>query len=150
MPFIIHRKPPYRVYIEQGPGGAMAHVAGWVIPRGGAQQLSNALAAYLKSLALIRGHTYVMIGTKLNGLSQATAYGDDLQNATNYPIVRLTNVATGHVFYCRTHGHSTMAVGYTGPVKTNVDIPADMETGPSYLEVVANGIPSERYTIQIQ
>jgi phytoene dehydrogenase-like protein len=30
--------------------GAMAHVAGWVMPRGGAQQLSNALAAYLKSL----------------------------------------------------------------------------------------------------
>jgi phytoene dehydrogenase-like protein len=30
--------------------GMMAHVAGWVIPRGGAQQLSNALAAYLESL----------------------------------------------------------------------------------------------------
>jgi uncharacterized damage-inducible protein DinB/predicted RNase H-like HicB family nuclease len=27
MPFIIHRKPPYRVYIEEGQGGAMAHVA---------------------------------------------------------------------------------------------------------------------------
>jgi uncharacterized damage-inducible protein DinB len=27
MPFIIHRKPPYRVYVEAGPGGAMAHVA---------------------------------------------------------------------------------------------------------------------------
>ena len=29
---------------------AMAHVAGWVIPRGGAQQLSNALVEHLKSL----------------------------------------------------------------------------------------------------
>src|SRR5262245_24126815 len=28
----------------------MAHVAGWVIPRGGAQRLSNALAGYLRSL----------------------------------------------------------------------------------------------------
>lgn len=27
MPFIIHRKPPYRVHIEEGPSGAMAHVA---------------------------------------------------------------------------------------------------------------------------
>jgi predicted RNase H-like HicB family nuclease len=27
MPFIIHRKPPYRVFIEEGPSGAMAHVA---------------------------------------------------------------------------------------------------------------------------
>ena len=29
---------------------AMAHVAGWVIPRGGAQVLSNALASHLRSL----------------------------------------------------------------------------------------------------
>ncbi len=27
MPTIIHRKPPYRVYVEEGPAGAMAHVA---------------------------------------------------------------------------------------------------------------------------
>jgi phytoene dehydrogenase-like protein len=30
--------------------GAMAHVAGWAIPRGGAQRLTDALAAHLKSL----------------------------------------------------------------------------------------------------
>lgn len=30
--------------------GVMAHVAGWVAPRGGAQRLSNALAAHLESL----------------------------------------------------------------------------------------------------
>lgn len=99
---------------------------------------------------LLRGHIYLMVGLKLNGLSQATAYGDDLQNATNYPIVRLTNIATGHVFYCRTHGHSTMAVGYTGQVTTQVDIPANMETGPSRFEVVANGIPSVPYTLQVR
>src|SRR5262249_12331867 len=29
---------------------AMAHVGGWVLPRGGAQQLSNALAAHLRTL----------------------------------------------------------------------------------------------------
>jgi hypothetical protein len=107
-------------------------------------------SAYFTAPSLRRGNTYIMIGYKLNGLSQATAYGDDLQNATNYPIVRLTNVATSRVFYCRTHGHSTMAVGFTGPVKTQVDIPGNMETGPSYFEVVANGIPSQRYIIQVQ
>jgi hypothetical protein len=107
-------------------------------------------SASLASLAISRGSSFVLVGFKFNGLSQATAYGDDLQTATNYPIVRITNVATGHVFYCRTHDHSTMAVGYAGPAKTSVDIPANMETGQSYLEVVANGIPSERYTIQIQ
>jgi phytoene dehydrogenase-like protein len=30
--------------------GAMAHVAGWVMPRGGAQSLANALASHLRSL----------------------------------------------------------------------------------------------------
>jgi phytoene dehydrogenase-like protein len=30
--------------------GAMAHVAGWMMPRGGAQKLTDALAAYLRSL----------------------------------------------------------------------------------------------------
>jgi hypothetical protein len=105
--------------------------------------------ATLAALAYSRGSFFVLVGTKFNGLSQASAYGDDLQNATNYPIVRLTNVATGHVFYCRTKNPSTMAVGFTGPEKVSVFIPASMETGASYLEVVANGIPSQRYPIQI-
>jgi phytoene dehydrogenase-like protein len=30
--------------------GSLAHVAGWVMPRGGSQMLSNAMAAYLRSL----------------------------------------------------------------------------------------------------
>ncbi len=43
--------------LDRRPSGAIglvlnvvAHTAGWVIPRGGSQQLSNALAAYLRSL----------------------------------------------------------------------------------------------------
>jgi hypothetical protein len=107
-------------------------------------------SAFLTSFAISRGSSFVLIGFKFNGLSQATAYGDDLQNATNYPIVRITNFATRHVFYCRTHDHSTMAVGYQGPASTHLDIPANMETGQSSLEVVANGIPSQKYKIVIQ
>jgi len=107
-------------------------------------------SAFLTSLAISRGSSFVLFGLKFNGLSQGTAYGDDLQNATNYPIVRITNLATRHVFYCRTHDHSTMAVGYPGPASTHLDIPANMETGQSYLEVVANGIPSQKYKIVIQ
>ena len=61
--------------------------------------------------------------------------------------VGITNKKTGHVFYCRTHGHSTMAVG---PAYTHVDIPTNMESGASYLEVVANGIASQKYPIAIQ
>jgi hypothetical protein len=89
-------------------------------------------------------------GTQLNGLSQGAAYGDDAQAATNYPLVRITNNATHHVFYCRTHNHSTMGVA-TGSaiVSTQFDVPSTIESGLSTLEVVANGIPSTAVTITV-
>ena len=101
-------------------------------------------------LNLPRGSTQVVTGTQLNGLSQAAGYGDEDQTATNYPLVRITNQATGHVFYAHTHDHSTMAVA-TGSalVSTNFDVPAVMETGPSSLEVVANGIASASVTVNV-
>jgi hypothetical protein len=104
----------------------------------------------ISSPILSRGSTIMLSGQKFNGYSQAASYGDDAQEATNYPIVRLTNVSTGHVFYCRTHDHSTMAVAYPGPAYTHVDIPTNMETGQTYLEVVANGIASPRYNIGVR
>ena len=97
-----------------------------------------------------RGSSILLSGGNFNGFSQAVAYGDDAQAATNYPIVRLTNVSTGHVFYCRTHDHSTMAVASPGIASTHVDIPSNMETGASYLEIVANGIASPRYIVLIR
>lgn len=96
------------------------------------------------------GQTYTVTGTKFNGLSQAVAYGDDLQSATNYPLVRITNIATGHVFYCRTHNHSTMGVA-TGdaPVSTQFDVPRSIEVGTSTLVVVANGIASNPRSVTV-
>lgn len=100
---------------------------------------------------LKRGRTYKVSGTQFNGFSQANAYGDDFQDATNYPLVRLVNSATGHVFYCRTHNPSTMAVA-TGSkqVSTSFDIPAGAETGQSELFVIANGIPSSPVFVTVQ
>jgi hypothetical protein len=97
-----------------------------------------------------RGSTYQIFGKQFNGLSQAAAFGDELETATNYPLVRITNQATGHVFYARTHGHSTMAVA-TGNaiVSTKFDVPAGTETGASSLQVVTNGIPSPAVAITV-
>ena len=93
------------------------------------------------------GGSYVVSGTLFNGMSQGAAYGDDNQAATNFPLVRITNKATGHVFYSRTHHHSSMAVAYRGPVSTHFDVPRGQEPGASELVVVANGIPSDPVTI---
>jgi hypothetical protein len=100
---------------------------------------------------LTRGSTYKITGQQFNGLSQAEAFGDELQTATNYPLVRLTNTATGQVTYARTHNHSTIAVATgTKPVFTNFDIPAGTPTGAATLVVVANGIPSAPTNVTIK
>lgn len=100
---------------------------------------------------LTRGASYTVSGTQFNGLSQAAAFGDELETATNYPLVRITNKATGHVVYARTHDHSSMGVA-TGSlsVSTHFDVPANTETGASSLEVVANGIPSAAVNVTVQ
>jgi len=103
--------------------------------------------AMLTSVALPPGRTFTLFGRRFNGASQANAYGDDFQDATNYPIARITNKSTGQVTYCRTHDHNTMAVGYPGPTYTHVDVPASTPSGASYFEVVANGIASQKYPI---
>ena len=92
----------------------------------------------------------VLSGTQLNGISQGSSYGDDSTNFTNYPIVRIQNGATGHVFYCRTHSHSTMGVATGGTtVSTQFNVPAGVEIGPSNLYVVANGIPSAPQVVNV-
>jgi hypothetical protein len=77
-------------------------------------------------------------------------YGDDAESATNYPLVRIKNNATGHVFYAKTHNHSTMAVA-TGStsVSSDFDVAGATESGASTLAVVANGIPSSATSVTV-
>jgi hypothetical protein len=99
---------------------------------------------------LTRGLSYMISGTQFNGRSQAAAVGDELNAATNYPLVRITNMTSGHVVYARTHGHSSMGVA-TGSliVSTHFDVPAGAEAGASSLIVVANGIASAAVSVTV-
>ncbi len=134
-----------------------------VLPTGetivGGSQLYTSTGTYSPSWAptistypstVVRGSTYKISGTQFNGLSQAASFGDEYETATNYPLVRIVNQSSGHVFYAPTHDHSTMGVA-TGSaiVSTNFDVPAGMETGTSSLVVVANGIPSQPVTVTV-
>jgi hypothetical protein len=99
---------------------------------------------------VVGGANNFISGTQFNGLSQGATYGDDVQMSTNYPLVRITNNSTGHVFYARTHSHSTMGVATgSAPVSTQFDVPANIELGPSTLVVVANGIPSSPVNMSV-
>jgi hypothetical protein len=80
--------------------------------------------------------------TSMLVLARAAAYGDDYQSATNYPLVRITVTATGHVFYARTSGMTSMSVKPGLNSSANFVVPAGIETGAANLSVVANGIAS--------
>ena len=142
------------------PGSLMLLPTGQVLVGGGPTEVYTPTGTYQTSwqpaistypTTVTRGMTYSISGTQFNGLSQANAFGDEYQTATNYPLVRITNNATTHVFYARTHDHSTMGVA-TGSevVSTHFDVPASMEKGASQLEVVANGIPSAPVSVTVQ
>lgn len=96
---------------------------------------------------LDRGKSYQTFGFRFNGMSQAAAYGDDIQGASNYPLVRITNLISGHVQYSRTHDHSSMAVASDDLVSTHFDVPSNQELGISKFEVVANGIASDPWFV---
>ena len=142
------------------PGCLMVLPTGQVLVCGGTASVYNPTGTYQTSWqpaitsypsTVTRGSTYSISGTQFNGLSQANAFGDEYQTATNYPLVRITNNSTNHVFYAKTHGHSTMGVATgSATVSTNFDVPASMETGASTLEVVANGIPSVAVSVTVQ
>ena len=142
-----------------GYGALMTLPTGQVIVSGNQVQLytptGNYLPAWAPTIAsspgtVTRGSTYSISGTQFNGLSQAAGFGDEYETSTNYPMVRITNNATGHVFYARTHNHSSMGVATgTAIVSTNFDVPASAETGASTLQVVANGIPSATVALTV-
>jgi hypothetical protein len=91
---------------------------------------------------LQRGGSYQISGLRFNGVTQGAAYGDDAQGATNYPLVRITNLRTSHVSYARTHDHSSMAVASDDVVSTHFDVSSAQERGLCVLQVVANGVAS--------
>ena len=110
--------------------------------------------------AIQPGATIQISGLQFNGLSQAVGYGDDVQTATNYPLVRIVNKQTGHVRYGRTFNHTKVdGNGNTVPsmgvatgstvITTNVHIPSDIEVGDSQLFVVANAISSAPFDVVI-
>jgi hypothetical protein len=141
------------------PGSLMLLPTGDVLVGGGTTETYTSSGTYQTAwepsistypAAITRGSTYPISGKQFNGLSQANAFGDELQTATNYPLVRITNNGTHHVFYAKTHDHSTMGVATgTLTVSTNFDVPATMETGASTLVVVANGIPSAAVSVTV-
>jgi uncharacterized repeat protein (TIGR01451 family) len=87
--------------------------------------------------------SYHLTGTKLNGISEGAAYGDDAQMNSNYPLVRMTD-SNGNVYYARTYNWSNTGV-QTGNTSVSTDfmVPAGLPPQPYSLVVSANGNSSD-------
>ncbi|HTU76053.1 MAG TPA: hypothetical protein VMG38_21250 [Trebonia sp.] len=96
----------------------------------------------LTSRTLAPGRSYGLSGTQLAGLDQGSAYGDDAQDNTNFPLVRITNNATGVVTYARTSNWTSVSVAPGTRSSTRFTLPPGTPAGKSTLVVVANGIAS--------
>jgi hypothetical protein len=84
---------------------------------------------------------YKLTGKLFNGISEGSSFGDDLQNATNYPIVRLTNGT--NVYYARTSLWNRIGAVQTDSLEDTVvfTLPV-IPVGTYSLYVVVNGFAS--------
>jgi hypothetical protein len=91
--------------------------------------------------------SYHLIGTKLNGISQGSSFGDDAQMDSNYPLVRVTD-GSGNVYYLPTYNWSSTSVS-TGTKLVSTEFFALQSLTPALpysLVAVANGISSDPVT----
>jgi hypothetical protein len=121
----------------------------WMFTPSGSAKSSWAPKITSFPATIFRGTTYLLKGLQLNGLSQGTAYGDDAQANTSYPIVRVVNKATGHVFYARTTNPTTTSIAPNTASSVDFVLPKSAETGAGSLYVVANGIPSAAVAVTV-
>ncbi|MEI6816503.1 MAG: T9SS type A sorting domain-containing protein [Bacteroidota bacterium] len=86
---------------------------------------------------------FSITGTLFNGIGEGACYGDDWQNTTNYPIIRLKDTLN-HVYYARTFNWNRTGVQTASlPDTTQFTIPATLPHAIYTLVVTANGIASD-------
>ena len=103
----------------------------------------------ISTQTLTPGQTANLSGVQLAGLSQGASYGDDAQQNTNFPLVRITNSQTGVVTYARTSRWTSVSIAPGATSSTDFTVPASTPAGPSSLVVVANGIASSPVPVTI-
>jgi hypothetical protein len=103
----------------------------------------------LSSTRLAPGGTYSLSGTQLAGLDPGATYGDDVQDNTNFPLVQITNSATGVVTYARTSNWTSVSVAPGTRSSTQFTLPPGTPAGKSTLVVIANGIASPPSTVRV-
>lgn len=87
---------------------------------------------------------FTLTGTQFNGISEGSGYGDDAENASNFPLVRFTDSQGGTSFGRTFNWTSTAVATGSTPVSTDFSPPSKVFSSPGVyqLQVVANGLAS--------
>jgi len=104
----------------------------------------------ISTATLTPGQTASLSGTQLAGLSQGAAYGDDVQDNTNFPLVQITNSKSGVVSYARTSNWTSVSIAPGVASSTHFTVSKTTPTGASTLVVIANGIASAPVAVTIR
>jgi hypothetical protein len=104
----------------------------------------------ISTTTLTPGRTASLSGTQLAGLSQGAAYGDDVQDNTNFPLVQITNSRSGVVTYARTSNWTSVSIAPGAGSSTDFTVPSTTPAGASSLVVIANGIASQPVPVTIR
>jgi hypothetical protein len=118
-------------------------------PHGGVRSAWRPVVSSVATSLGIGSTGNAISGSNFNGFDLGGVYGDDAQDSTNFPLVRITNAATGDVCFARSYNFSTMGVWTQGTTNAVFDIPANCETGASRLQVIVNGIASPLIRVKL-
>ncbi len=91
---------------------------------------------------LVNSKVYTLTGKQLSGLTEGSSFGDDCNNQTNYPLIKITNQKSGTVFYARTLDVNSTSITPGNLASMTFMLPSNVAGGPSTLQVVASGFTS--------
>lgn len=131
--------PTFECNFLQLPDGSllfatMYSATGFYIYTPGGTQITAGVPT-ITNVANTGTRTYTITGTGFRGINTGAAYGDDAQNNTNYPIVRLT--FGSNVYYARTYNWTL-----TGTNSVQVSMPNAIPSGTYAMTVTVNGFSS--------
>jgi hypothetical protein len=118
----------------------------WIFTPSG--QAKAAEQPVVQSIVNNNDGTFTLSGTGLNGVSSGSAYGDDAEMDTNFPIVKLVSTSTGQVFYATTSNWSLPGQVQTGSTVETVKftLPTGLPSGTYNLFDIGAGISSAAFS----
>lgn len=145
--------PPFTGRMLNLPNGQILFTMGddiHIASPSGAQLTALAPTVVRYDLKTVSPVTFNLIGTQMNGHSEGSSYGSGAEMATNFPIIRLRDPATGLVKYVTAKNWTPgLARSSTEEMTVEFDLPAAFSIDGIYqISIITNGITSAEVTFK--